>query len=314
MDKKNIKVASIFIMAAVLLFWGYNFLKGKDIFSSEQTFYAIYTDASGLSNADPVYVNGLQVGQVSSIAFHQRDMNKIVVGILYSKDQPIPKNSIAKIISTNLMGTKAISIQLGDATHVLQDGDTMCASIESSLQEQVEQNIGPLKNKAEELINAVDAIVSDLHTVINSESSQSIGASIRHLESTLSSVSTLSGNLDKMVDKESKSLAHILSNVEAITTNLNNNSDNLNQIIQNFHQISDSLAQANIVHTIRQADQAVAYLSSALQKIDSGQGSMGLLLNNDSLYWELNKSAHDLNLLLEDIKKNPKRYLKFSVF
>ncbi|PID88908.1 MAG: ABC transporter permease, partial [Bacteroidia bacterium] len=103
-------------------------------------------------------------------------------------------------------------------------------------------------------------------------------------------------------------------NVNAITTNLKNNNEHLSSIIQNFHQISDTLAQANISNTIQNTDQAMAHLSSILQKIDNGQGSMGLLLHDDSLYLELDKSANDLNELLEDIKKNPKRYVKFSLF
>ncbi len=314
MKNKNIRTALIFILGAVLLYWGYNFLKGKDIFSNEKTFYAIYQDVSGLSNADPIYINGLQCGQVSKITFDEQDMNKVVVSMIYTKPQAIPNNSVAKIISTNLMGTKAISIQLGNASIALQDGDTIRSAIESTLQEQVEKTVGPLKNKTEKLIGSLEEVIGDLQGLFNSNTSKSISQSLHHLENSLSNIAKLSGNLDKIVDNESKSIENIFANVNAITSNLKNNNEHLSGIIQNFHQISDTLAQANIANTIYNTDQAMAHLSSILEKIDKGQGSMGLLLHDDSLYLELDKSANDLNELLEDIKKNPKRYVKFSLF
>lgn len=314
MKQRNIKAALIFIGGAILLFWGYNFLKGNDIFSNEKHFYAVYSDVSGLSNADPIYINGLQAGQVSRIAFDAHDMHHVVVEMIYNKAQSIPRNSVAKIISTNLMGTKAISIQLGDAQQPLQDGDTMRTSIESSLQEQVEQTMGPLKNKTDKLLAALEAMVSDLQAVINSENTASISQSMKHLEYSLANVAKLSGHLEKIAGNERQSIETIFANVNAITTNLRNNNEHLTGILQNAHQISDSLAQANVASTMRHANKAMADLAHILAKINRGEGSMGLLLNNDSLYWELDKSANDMNELLEDIKKNPKRYLKFSVF
>ncbi len=314
MKNKNIRTALIFILGAVLLYWGYNFLKGKDIFSNERTFYAIYQDVSGLSSADPIYINGLQCGQVGKITFDAKDMNKVVVEIIYNKPQAIPNNSVAKIISTNLMGTKAINIQLGNTSTALQDGDTIQAAIESSLQEQVEKTVAPLKNKTEKLIGSLENIVGDLQNLFNSNTSKSIGQSLLHLENSLSNIAKLSGNLDKIISNESKSIEDIFANIDAITSNLKNNNEHLSSIIQNFHQISDTLAQSNIANTIHNTDQAMAHLSSILEKIDKGEGSMGLLLHDDSLYLELDKSANDLNELLEDIKKNPKRYVKLSIF
>ncbi len=314
MKNKNIRIALVFIFGAVLLYWGYNFLKGKDIFSNEKTFYAIYQDVSGLSGADPIYINGVQCGQVGKITFDAKDMSKVVVSMIYTKPQAIPSNSVAKIISTNLMGTKAISIQLGNSSIALEDGDTIRSAIESNLQEQVEKTVGPLKNKTEKLISSLEEIVGNLQGVLNNNTSKSISQSLHHLEKSLSNIAKLSGNLDKIVSNESKSIEDIFANVDAITSNLKDNNKHLSSIIQNFHQISDTLAQANIANTLQNTDQAMAHLSSILKKIDKGEGSLGLLLQDDSLYLELDKSANDLNELLEDIKKNPKRYVKFSLF
>ncbi|NOR87041.1 MAG: MCE family protein, partial [Bacteroidales bacterium] len=158
---KETKIGIIFVVAAGLLFWGYNFLKGKDVFIKERMFYAQYYDVSGLGKADPVFINGLRAGQVKTLYFDPSNSGKVIVELQITQSFPIPKNSTAKIISTDLMGTKAITLFLGNSSSLLIDGDTMDTSIESTLQEQMEQTIGPLKNKAEELLNSVDEIISN---------------------------------------------------------------------------------------------------------------------------------------------------------
>jgi phospholipid/cholesterol/gamma-HCH transport system substrate-binding protein len=311
---RETKIGIIFIVAAGLLYWGYNFLKGKDVFIQEKTFYAIYDDVSGLSKSDPIYINGLRAGQVQDLYFEGGYTGKIIVEMQITQDFPIPKNSVAKIISTDLMGTKAIGLNIGNSTSLINDGDTLEASIESTLQEQMEQTLGPLKHKAEELLSSVDDILDNLQTILSSETSSNIKMSMSHLEQSLKNVESLTGNLDTLVSKEKSSVERILENAESITTNLRNNNESLTAILTNFHQISDSLVAADMASTLHHANKALADFSSIMNKINKGEGSMGMLMNNDTLYIELEKSARDLNLLLEDVKANPGRYVKFSLF
>ena len=133
-------IGLIFLIAAGLLYWGYNFLKGKDVFTQERTFYAIYDDVSGLAKSDPIYINGLKAGQVKNLYFEMGYTGRIIVELQVSQAFPLPKNSTAKIISTDLMGTKAVGLSIGDSQDLLVDGDTLNSSIESTLQEQMEQN------------------------------------------------------------------------------------------------------------------------------------------------------------------------------
>lgn len=311
---RETKIGFIFIVAAGLLYWGYNFLKGKDVFIQEKTFYAVYQDVSGLAKSDPIYINGLRAGQVKALYFEEGYSGRIIVELQITQDFPLPKNSIAKIVSTDLMGTKAIGLSIGSSTEFLEDGDTLNASIESNLQEQVEQTLGPLKNKAEELLSSVDEILTNLQGVLNSETSANIKMSMAHLEKSLKNVESVTGNLDSLVNQEKSSIEQILENAESITNNLRNNNESLTAIITNFHQISDSLVAADMASTLHHANKALADFSSIMNKINEGNGSMGMLMNNDTLYFELEKSARDLNLLLEDIKINPGRYVKFSLF
>lgn len=311
---KETKIGLIFLVAAGLLYWGYNFLKGKDVFIKERTFYAIYTDVSGLTKSNPIYINGLRAGQISNLYFEEGYTGRIIAELQITSDFPIPENSIAKIISTDLMGTKAVGLSLGNSNKLLEDGDTLNASIESTLQEQMEQTLGPLKNKAEQLLSSVDEILTNLQGVLNSETSENIKISLARLDQSLENMESLTGNLDTLVNQEKNSIQKILANAESITNNLKNNNESLTAIIQNFHQISDSLVAADMASTLHHANKALSDFSGIMNKINEGQGSMGMLMNNDTLYLELEKSARDLNLLLEDIKTNPGRYVKFSLF
>jgi len=311
---KETKIGIIFLIAAGLLYWGYNFLKGKDVFIKDRTFYAVYQDVSGLSKTDPIYINGLRAGQVSKLYFQQGYTGKIIAELQISSDFPLPTNTTAEIISTDLMGTKAVGLSLGNSKDFLQDGDTLNASIETTLQEQMEQTLGPLKNKAEQLLSSVDDILTNLQGILNSETASNIHKSMAHLEKSLKNMESVSGNLDSLVGQEKTSIGRILDNAESITTNLRNNNESLTAIIKNFHQISDSLAAADMASTLHHANKALADFSNIMKKINEGEGTMGMLMNNDTLYIELEKSARDLNVLLEDIKANPGKYVKFSLF
>ena len=314
MINKETKIGIIFVVATGLLFWGYNFLKGKDVFIKERLFYAQYYDVSGLGKADPVFINGLRAGQVKTLYFEPDNSGRIIVELQITQDFPLPSNSIAKIISTDLMGTKAISLSIGNSPDLLIDGDTMKTMIESTLQEQMEQTIAPLKRKAEELLVSVDDIISNLQIILNSETTANIKSSLSHLEHSLVNVESVTGNLDQFVISERNKVQRILDNAESISSNLKSNNDHLTAILTNFHQISDSLAAADLAATINHANDAMVDFSSIMHKIDAGDGSLGQLLNNDTLYFELEKSARDLNLLMEDIKLNPGKYVKFSLF
>jgi len=186
--------------------------------------------------------------------------------------------------------------------------------IESTLQEQMEKTLGPLKNKAEELLVDVESIINNLQTILNGETAENIKHSLNHLEKSLINVESVTDNLDNIVIAEKGKVKRILENAESITKNLEENNEHLSAILYNFHQISDSLAAADIVATVDNANKAMADFSSIMGKINAGDGSMGMLINNDSLYFELEKTARDLNLLLEDVKLNPKKYVKFSLF
>lgn len=311
---KETKIGAIFILGAILLIWGYNFLKGQDILSQNRTFYAVYQNVSGLGKANPVYINGMQVGQVTQMYFDPALNGNIIVGLTINKDFPIPKNSNAEILSTDLMGTKAVNLNLGSSSELAKDGDTLIAKLAATLSEQVEGTIGPLKKRAEDVMANIDEILISLNAVLSKEQVGSLQSSITNLQSTLQGADSLIKNIDGFINDEKSRAVEIMANLESITGNFKNNNEKLTGIITNFHNLSDDLVKADIAGTLISVNKSMNDFSQIMAKINKGEGSIGLLINNDSLYIGLEKSSRELNLLLEDIRLHPKKYVKLSLF
>ncbi len=264
--------------------------------------------------ANPVSINGLNVGQVKNLYFEDNHSGRIVVEIVVTSDFPIPVNSIAKIYSSDIMGSKAIEIVLGNSTVIAVAGDTLLTSIEAGLKEEVNRQVQPIKKKAEDLLATIDSAVTVISEIFNENARRNLAQSFESIKNTLEAIQSASYEIDTLVTVERNRLADILTNIESITKNLDKNKDNINNIISNFSAISDTLAKAEIPKTFNNANIALKNIAEIADKINKGEGTIGLLIHNDSLYYQLEKSAADLNKLLEDIRKNPKKYVRFSLF
>jgi phospholipid/cholesterol/gamma-HCH transport system substrate-binding protein len=313
--RREVIVGFLFVVALTILVWGIMYLKGTELFRNRMIVYAVYDRVNGLVPANPVSINGLVVGQVKSLGFSKKDPRKIIAELyINNAEYPIPKNSVAKIISSDLIGAKEVDIVLGNSTEFLKNGDTLLAATEATLGEAVSQQLAPIKKKAENLLSSIDTLATTLSQVLNQKTQQDLITAIGHIRTALANISHTTYNLDTLMSSQRNNLAKIIGNVESISANLKKNSDKINNIIENFSDISDSLAKANIPATLGQVNNAVANLDTVISKINRGDGTIGLLVNDQKLYQEVEKAARDLNLLLEDIKANPKKYVKVSVF
>jgi phospholipid/cholesterol/gamma-HCH transport system substrate-binding protein len=212
------------------------------------------------------------------------------------------------------MGSKAIDLKLGNDSLLVANGDTLGTRVEASLKEAVNQQIQPLKAKAEELILSIDSVVTVIKEIFNEQARENLTSSLASVQATFENLESASYNLDQMIAAEKVRFGEIMYNLESITTTIRENEEDIDNIISNFSVISDSLAQADIPQTFANINRVVADVADIVEKIDNGEGTLGMLVNNESLYRDLQKSAEQLSLLLEDLRVNPKRYVRFSLF
>lgn len=301
-------------IALIILYWGFNFLKGNDVLSNDRIFLAKYSDVGGLAKANPVKINGMNVGQVRDMYFSNDGKADIILELVIRNPIPVPINSTAEIVSSDLLGAKAVEITLGDSDVFAKTGDTLQSAIQMSIKEEVNRQLQPLKKKAETLMNSVDTVLTMLQGLFNKQNSENVAKSVEHIANSFNNLESTTGTLDTLLSGQESRIKRILENLELITSNLNGNEDNINKIFANLSSFSDTLARLKVAETIYQMQKTMTEMAAITKKINSGQGSLGMLVNNDSLYLDLQKSAHDLNLLLEDIRMNPKKYVKVSVF
>lgn len=311
---KEFKIGFLFVLAIVVLIWGFNFLKNKNILYKEKVLIAVYQNVNGLSSSNPVFISGVKVGQVGKIYFDPSLNGNIIVQLVFTDKFPVPKNSTAMIFSTDLMGSKGVEIKLGPGPQIALNGDTLRSDVETSLKDAVNQQIMPLKLKAEDLLGSLDTMVIAVQGVLNKQAIEDLNASIKSIRHTFTNLESTTQNLDTLVIEQSGRLSSIMYNIDMITRNLNNNSSEINRVLGNLASLSDTLARSNISGVIGKINATFTDLANILDRVNKGEGTLGLLVKDDKLYNDLQKSASELNLLLEDIRVNPKRYVRISVF
>ena len=311
---KPVIIGASFILAIVIFIWGFNFLKGTGLFNKETIYYASYDRVNGLIKANPVVVNGLRVGQVKNVYFNPDMSGSIMVSIMLSTDLPIPSNSTARIFSSDLMGSKAIELVLGNSKVPINKGDTLKSSVEGGLMAEVNAQMAPIKNKAEDLMTSIDTLVTAFQLIFNESARKNLSESFLNIEKTLANLQNATSNIDTLVVKESSRISSILINLDSLTLTLSENRGDFTQVIKNFRAISDSLADVEIPATFTRINLALADVETILEKVNDGHGTLGMLMNDDSLYLELNRSATSLDSLINDVKNHPKKYVRFSLF
>jgi phospholipid/cholesterol/gamma-HCH transport system substrate-binding protein len=300
---KEVKVGLIAVAIIAVSIWGYSFLKGKNLLSTNDTYYAIYNNIDGLEEASPVLVSGFKIGLVESIKIHEHSRDKIIVKFSIEENIKLPKNTEAIIYPASLIAGKAIKIHFSDSKEFYSSGDTIIGILEKDMISSLSAELLPVKNKIESLVVSMDSVLS----IFDNERR-------KDLKSSLDNINKITNDLEQTLDTKNSKLATILSNVESLSTNLKNNNEQITNILQNFSNISDSLDQSNIKETILNANKTLAEFSEISQKINSGQGTIGMLINNDSLYNNLNNLASNVDSLVIDLNENPKRYVHFSLF
>ena len=311
---KEAKVGIVTVSAIALFIYGFNFLKGKNLFDTQRKFYAVYNDIDGLVDANPLLINGFKVGIVGEIKLAKDTTGRIIVTLLLNDKVLVPKNSIAKVISSDILGSKAVQLILGTGSNYAKEGDTLQSLQEDNLKQSVNKAIAPLQKKAEGLIASIDSVMTVVQVVLNKGTQQNLSKSFESIQFAIASLETTALRLDTLVNSEKSKISNIFTKINILATTLANNSDKLSNVINNFSNISDSIAKSNLTTAINNANVALTQASAIMTKINKGEGTMGMLINNDTLYRKLDKSSGDIDKLLTDLRLNPERYVHISVF
>jgi len=302
------KVGILAAIAIAIFIVGYNFLKGNDIFTSENEFYAKYDKVDGLAISKPVLVNGYQIGRVSALTLQPN--GQILAQFKINPKYVVPDNTIARLESTDLLGSKAVIFDLGNSLKYAVDGDTLNANVQQNIMEQVE----PVQKKVQVIVAKLDSLLSSVNTILNPDFQKNVNRSFASIAKTLETLEITSKTVDGAVSIQAKRIDNILANAESISSNLKNNNEKITAIMNNMNNVTDQLAKANFKETLDNANKAVADLQATVAKINNGAGSLGMLLNDEKLYNNLNNAASNLDKLMIDLQANPKRYVSFSVF
>jgi phospholipid/cholesterol/gamma-HCH transport system substrate-binding protein len=307
------KVGALTAIAITLLILSFNFLKGKTLLKTGNYLYAKYTDTKGIKISNPVYVKGFQVGAVADIENADPNLESIIVSIKLTDTYNIPANSIA-VINENPLGTPSIEIKLGDNKAFLQQGDTLQTAESKGILSGVMDKLGPVTKQLEKTIATLDTVLKNLNTVFDPQTKNNLQSVIANVNKTTESLVVSSASLQQMLNQQTGSIAQSMNNVNKFTMNLSENNERINQSINNVTKATENFSKADLVGSVDQLKTAIGNLNALVAKINSDEGSLGKLINDKALYNNLNNTIRSANILVDDLRVHPKRYVNISVF
>lgn len=299
---KEVKVGLLALISGVILYLGFNFLKGSDFFSPNNNYYVVYDNIGGLTESNTVMLNGWAVGRVKKIELLQNQGNKLRVTLDINKDVVLTDSTAAVLASSSVLGGKAISLKIGPGNRVLQDEDTLIASTEKDLSEMINEKITPITEN-------VDTALVNLNVLIRKFQAMS-----GNIDATLVNLRATSTTLNSTLAQNQEAIKGIATNLNTLSASMNDPKTGVRPMLGKFNSFADTLSQMQLAQTVERTNRSIASLNQMLTQINQGQGSLGKLTKNDSLYNNLNQFAADLDALVIDLKENPKRYVSFSLF
>jgi phospholipid/cholesterol/gamma-HCH transport system substrate-binding protein len=311
---KEIKVGLFVVLGVMLLVVGYNFLRGFHPLKLYTQYAAVYDNVSGIVPSTQVTINGFKVGQVEKISLlNPGDPSKIVVSFIMLSEIKVPKGSTAVINSSDLLGTKHINIELSINDTILKKGDLLVGMNEESLTSTISSMVSPLKEKSEQVLVTLDKVLQSMNDVFDSTGTKRLATGINDLSWSLSNVRKMTESLSNLTIQETERLRSIIANADAITKNLRNNNELITKSLKNIGNITDSLVASDLNGTIFRTRQVLDQFNLTLTKVNTGEGTLGMLANDEELYKNLTESGRELASLLKDMQEYPARYINVSV-
>lgn len=299
---KEVKVGLLAVVSLMMFYFGFRFLKGSDFFSSSNKYQVIYDNIDGLIASNPVRINGLSVGRVKSIEILQEQNNKLLVTLDLNKNIRVTKGTEAILADDGLLGGKEIQLNIKTGAPLLPEGGMLVATKESGLSALIREKTLPVLNNVDSLTYQLNRVVAQFDQTGNV------------LKQTLRSADAGMRTLDLTVSENRAGLRATLANVDHLASSLIETEKKLNPILSKVDTFADSLQGLQIKQTLLTVNNTVGNLQKLLGDINKGRGSLGKLTSDESLYRNVNATTASLELLLSDLRRNPKRYVHFSLF
>ena len=297
---REIKTAILVIASILLFIWGYSFLKGRDLFTSYKTFYVEYDNVEGLAPSAPVTLNGLVIGKLNGITINQAT-GKLLVELQIKNDFPISKSSAAIIYEPGFIGGKQIAIEPNLSDTVLAvSGDQLKGNVKLGLTQKLENQLVPLQEKIEKLLVNADQMITGINNVLDNKTQEDLKKALAEMSKTMEEFHKASTSINGMLSENRTQIKGVVTN--------------FNKVSSDFSKISDSINKANLGKTIRTLNSTMVKVNGIMTGLESGKGSMGKLLKDDALYNNFTKTSKELELLLQDVRLYPTRYINVSVF
>lgn len=306
------KVGALTAVSIVLLILGFNFLKGTPLFNTNDTYYALFDDIQGLANSNPVVINGKQVGTVSKTD-GGKDMRRIVVHLHMMEEVKIPNDATA-VINKSLLGNVQVEIKLGQSTTYLKNKDTLKTMDAPDLFGDALKKIDPVLYTVTGAVRSLDSLLKNVNTVLDANTKENVKLMMANLNTTTANLALSSAALQQMLDTKNGAITGTMKNLENISSNFKNNNDKINQTLTNVEKATGQFAQLDLATTLTELNTTLTNVKTLMEKAGSKDGSLGLLMNDTRLYNNLNATTNKLNLLLDDFRLHPKRYVNVSVF
>lgn len=300
------KVGVLAVISLTLLILGFNFLKGKDLFKKNKMIHAVFHDLGGLEKSNDVKVNGYKVGKVYTIGMKDKNMDEFIVTINLNEDVHIPKDSKA-IITSTLTGIWSINIAKGELHDFLKPGDTLATRLEATIVDDVKAQLTPTLEKVRKTLDSLNSVFGKINGVLNAEAKQNI-------QQTLANLNTASNSINGLLDNQNGALAKTLNNAEQLTSSLKENTDDIRTTVGNAKKASEKLANLEIQPTIESLQETIKQLKDVVVKMNSKDGTLGALINDKALYNKLNDAILSAEILMDDLRTHPKRYVNLSIF
>ena len=307
------KVGALTAISITLLILGFNFLKGKTLFKTGHYIYARYGDTKGLMVSNPVYINGFQVGTVMEIDNEDASLHNLILTLKLKEFYQIPNNSIA-IIKENPLGTPSINIQLGNATTFLNAGDTVHTQNNPGMIAGIMDKLGPVGAQVQQTLTHLDSVLKNINKIFDPTTRNNMQEVIANINKTTASLVISSASIQQMLAAQSGSIAQSMDNINGFTKNLAENNDKVTRVLTNVETTTSQLAKTDFPGTVEQLKTAVNNLNTLITSLNSNKGTLGKLMHDEALYNQLNETLNSANILLDDLRVHPKRYVSLSVF